>query len=188
MTDTKIELKNLIECACKRSWPTRFGHLLLFAESFVDPACFHGPVYRAANWIEVRRTRGRDGQGYTLKALTVPRAVSALSSTNSWSVSVVTIARSACCRSVVSNTRVSRGQAHDSAVAGHLLDDQLPPDGFVLADTREVWDEDDAIDAVHEAFPILSKGVGPDGTQFARRARKPMMYPMSRHSKRSFVG
>ena len=85
------------QCACKPSWPTRFGHLLLFAESFVDPVCFHGPVYRAANWIEVRRTRGRDGQGYTLKALTVPRAVSALSSTNSWSVSVVTIARSACC-------------------------------------------------------------------------------------------
>ena len=175
-------MKNLIECTCKPSWPTRFGHLLLFAESFVDPACFHGPVYRAAKWIEVRRTRGRDGQGYTLKALTVSRSVSSLSSTNFWSGSVVTMARSACSRSVVSNTRVSRGHAHDSMVAGHLLDDQLPPDGFVLADTREVWDEDAAIDAVHEAFPTLSKSVGPDGTQFARRARKAMMCQMSRHT------
>ena len=29
---------------------------------------------------------------------------------------------------------MSPGQAHDSTLAGHSLDDQLPPDGFVLAD------------------------------------------------------
>ena len=29
---------------------------------------------------------------------------------------------------------LSPGQAHDSTLAGPLLDDQLPPDGFVLAD------------------------------------------------------
>ena len=34
-------------------------------------------------------------------------------------------------------------------------------------DTREVWDADDAIDAVSEAFRILAQGVGPDGTQLA---------------------
>ena len=34
-------------------------------------------------------------------------------------------------------------------------------------DTREVWDRDDAIDAVSEAFRILAEGVGPDGTQLA---------------------
>ena len=34
-------------------------------------------------------------------------------------------------------------------------------------DTREVWDADDAIDAVSEAFRILAEGVGPDGTQLA---------------------
>ena len=34
-------------------------------------------------------------------------------------------------------------------------------------DTREVWDEDDAIEAVLESFRILSQGVGPDGFQLA---------------------
>ena len=34
-------------------------------------------------------------------------------------------------------------------------------------DTRDVWDADDAIDAVREAFRILAQGVGPDGTQLA---------------------
>ena len=47
-------------------WPARFGHDLLLAETFVDPAYFRGTVYRAANWIEVGRTRGfaRDGHSY----------------------------------------------------------------------------------------------------------------------------
>ena len=34
-------------------------------------------------------------------------------------------------------------------------------------DTREVWDEADALDAVNEAFRILSEGVAPDGYQMA---------------------
>ena len=34
-------------------------------------------------------------------------------------------------------------------------------------DTREVWDEDDALAAVAEAFRILGTGVAPDGTQLA---------------------
>ena len=34
-------------------------------------------------------------------------------------------------------------------------------------DTRDIWDADDAIDAVHEAFRILAQGVGPDGTQLS---------------------
>ncbi len=48
-------------------WPARFGHDLLLAETFVDPAYFRGTVYRAANWIEVGRTRGfaRDGHSYS---------------------------------------------------------------------------------------------------------------------------
>ena len=49
-----------------RDWPARFGHPLLMVETFVDAARFHGTVYRAANWVEVGRTRGfaRDGHGY----------------------------------------------------------------------------------------------------------------------------
>ena len=34
-------------------------------------------------------------------------------------------------------------------------------------DTREVWDRDDALDAVAESFRILAQGVGPDGFQLA---------------------
>ena len=34
-------------------------------------------------------------------------------------------------------------------------------------DTRDVWDADDAIEAVSETFRILAQGVGPDGTQLA---------------------
>ena len=38
------------------------------------------------------------------------------------------------------------------------------PDEF---DSRDVWDEDDSIDAVHAAFEILADGIGPDGTQLS---------------------
>ncbi len=34
-------------------------------------------------------------------------------------------------------------------------------------DSRDVWDEDDALDSVHAAFSILADGIGPDGTQLA---------------------
>ena len=34
-------------------------------------------------------------------------------------------------------------------------------------DPRDIWDRDDATDAVTEAFRILSQGVAPDGTQLA---------------------
>ncbi len=34
-------------------------------------------------------------------------------------------------------------------------------------DSREVWDRDDALDAVSEAFRILAQGVAPDGFQLA---------------------
>ena len=49
-----------------RDWPARFGHELLLLETYVDPARFHGTVYRAANWIEAGLTRGfgRAGTGY----------------------------------------------------------------------------------------------------------------------------
>ena len=49
-----------------RDWPARFGHPLLLLETFVDPARFHGTVYRAANWRVVGHTRGfrRRGGGY----------------------------------------------------------------------------------------------------------------------------
>ena len=38
------------------------------------------------------------------------------------------------------------------------------PDEF---DSRDIWDEEDALDAVHAAFEILANGIGPDGTQLS---------------------
>ena len=38
------------------------------------------------------------------------------------------------------------------------------PDEF---DSRDVWDEDDAVFAIRAAFEILADGIGPDGTQLA---------------------
>ena len=34
-------------------------------------------------------------------------------------------------------------------------------------DPREIWDADDTMDAVSEAFRIIAQGIGPDGTQLA---------------------
>ena len=40
-----------------RDWPARFGHEMLLADTFVEPARIRGTVCRVANWIEVGRTR-----------------------------------------------------------------------------------------------------------------------------------
>ena len=53
-----------------RDWPARFGHEVLLAETFVDPELFRGTVYRAANWVEVGRTRGFRPQRGTATART----------------------------------------------------------------------------------------------------------------------
>ena len=49
-------------------WLARHGHPILLAESFVDPRRFAGTCYRAANWLEIGRTRGfgrtRGARGY----------------------------------------------------------------------------------------------------------------------------
>ena len=39
-------------------WRQAWGHGLLLAETFVDPARFAGTCYRAAGWLELGRTRG----------------------------------------------------------------------------------------------------------------------------------
>ena len=57
-------------------WPARFGHPVLLIETFVDER-FHATVYRAANWIEVGRTRGfrRQRGGYTYREHGVAKRV-----------------------------------------------------------------------------------------------------------------
>ena len=42
-------------------------------------------------------------------------------------------------------------------------------------DTRDIWDRDDALAAVEEAFRILAQGACPDGTQLADE-REPLMW------------
>jgi len=47
-------------------WQARYGHPILLAETFVDPARFRGTCYRAAGWVAVGRTKGygRHHAGY----------------------------------------------------------------------------------------------------------------------------
>lgn len=51
-------------------WRERFGQPLLLLETFVDPARFHGTVYRAANWTCLGLTQGfrRTREGYSTDA------------------------------------------------------------------------------------------------------------------------
>ena len=84
LPDAPRNLGSRVLSLCTRrmvsDWPVRFGHAVLLAESFVDPERFRGTVYRAANWIEVGRTRGfaRDGPGYRAHAQPKARIRSSL--------------------------------------------------------------------------------------------------------------
>ena len=51
-------------------WQRLFGHPLLMLETFVDPARFHGTIYKAANWFYVGDTKGfyRIRKGYSSTA------------------------------------------------------------------------------------------------------------------------
>lgn len=50
----------------QQDWRVHFGYPLLMLETFVDPARFHGTIYRAANWTWVGSTQGyrRTREGY----------------------------------------------------------------------------------------------------------------------------
>ena len=50
---------------------------------------------------------------------------------------------------------LSPGQAHDSTLAGPLLDDQLPPDSFVLADKAYDAEWIGAMIEAQDAVPII---------------------------------
>jgi hypothetical protein len=45
-------------------WERIYGHVVYFAETFVDAPRFAGTCYRAANWLHLGRTtgRGKDSQ------------------------------------------------------------------------------------------------------------------------------
>ncbi|MGH8567283.1 MAG: ISAs1 family transposase [Gammaproteobacteria bacterium] len=56
-------------------WRAVHGHEVWLAETFVDPARFRGTCYRAANWIEVGRTRGYSRRGPTYQPNERPKRV-----------------------------------------------------------------------------------------------------------------
>ena len=77
---------------------------------------------------------------------------------------------------------LSPGQAHDSSLAGPLLDDQLPPNGFVLAD--KVYDAEwiRAMIEAQDAVPII-----PDrSTAATPHAFSRVLYCMRNRVERSF--
>jgi hypothetical protein len=55
-------------------WQVYFGHPLLLVETFVDPARFHGTLYKASNWLYLGNTQGfsRTREGYSTTA-TAPK-------------------------------------------------------------------------------------------------------------------
>jgi hypothetical protein len=48
-------------------WLEKYAHPILLVETFVDPARFHGGVYRASSWLAIGHTRGfrRTTTGYS---------------------------------------------------------------------------------------------------------------------------
>jgi hypothetical protein len=63
---------------CRRlraDWQARYGHDLLLAETFVDPARFRGTCYRAANWVELGPTRGAGKRGNRYERHGIPKLV-----------------------------------------------------------------------------------------------------------------
>jgi len=51
-------------------WTEKYQHPILLVETFVDPARFHGGVYRASNWQAIGMTRGfrRTTAGYSAQS------------------------------------------------------------------------------------------------------------------------
>lgn len=45
------------------AWQSRYGHEVVLAETFVDPARFAGTCYRAANWQPIGQSRGHAKRG-----------------------------------------------------------------------------------------------------------------------------
>jgi hypothetical protein len=46
-------------------WQRRYGHPVVFLETFVDPARSRGTCYRAANWVVLGTTTGRGKDDHT---------------------------------------------------------------------------------------------------------------------------
>ena len=67
---------------------------------------------------------------------------------------------------IIDNIEQSEAQSVTAAVCENAALYGAAPERDEF-DTRDVWDADDAIEAVLESFRILAQGVGPDGTQLS---------------------
>jgi hypothetical protein len=56
-------------------WEKTYAHPLYLAETFVDTSRFNGTCYRAANWIEVGRTKGSAKKGNNYHYHGQPKAI-----------------------------------------------------------------------------------------------------------------
>ncbi len=56
-------------------WQAAYGHPVLLAETFVDPARFRGTCYRASNWVLVGQTKGWSRHGVHYYEHGQPKAV-----------------------------------------------------------------------------------------------------------------
>ena len=56
-------------------WHAAYGHPVLLAETFVDPARFRGTCYRASNWVLVGQTKGWSRHGVHYYEHGQPKAV-----------------------------------------------------------------------------------------------------------------
>jgi hypothetical protein len=57
------------------AWQVRYGHPVVLAETFVDPARFGGTCYRAANWRAIGLTRGHAKRGNRYRPHAQPKQV-----------------------------------------------------------------------------------------------------------------
>jgi hypothetical protein len=53
--------------ALPQEWERMYHHPVYFAETFIDPTCFRGTCYRAANWVFMGQTTGRGKNDHTNK-------------------------------------------------------------------------------------------------------------------------
>ena len=83
---------------------------------------------------------------------------------------------------IIDNIEQSEAQSVTAAVCENAALYGAAPERDEF-DTRDVWDGDDAIDAVHESFRILAQGVGPDGFQLADETREPPL-GLRQHARR----
>ena len=64
------KILSMIAHRIRKDWFLLYGYLPVLLETFVDETRFHGTCYKAANWIEAGRSKGRGKLGGIIPTLT----------------------------------------------------------------------------------------------------------------------